>query len=186
MHCATGCETHNIASRARSNLSTIAQIREKRQYKPMAQIPVPNPLPAPLPGGGPQDGYQFEFNERYYRTRNTALAALSFGIAASEFPDARELEQEDQTALADKLYDQTTPGQAGFGKDHVDFDEQIDYWRQDPYATMYMRSQVYGYQRVPIGTGNTTQPVEVVNPADLQGPPEKGKYLLVTCDINLL
>jgi len=49
-----------------------------------------------------------------------------------------------------------------------------------------MRSQVYGYQRVPVGTGNTPQPPVVVNPADLQGPPVPGKYLLVTCDANLL
>jgi hypothetical protein len=152
----------------------------------MTHIPVPNPLPVPLPGGGPRSGYQFQFNRRYYRTRNLALIPLSFGLTASEFPGAVELDPDDQTALADKLYDQTMPGQPMFGKGHVDFDQEIDYWRQDPYLTMYMRSQVYGYQRVPIGTGNTTQPVEVVNWSDLQGPPEKGKYLLVTCDINLL
>lgn len=149
-------------------------------------IPVPDPLPAPIPGGGPRDGYQWAFNKRYYETRHPGLLPFSFGLAASQYPSIPQLTQEALTALADKLYDQVTPGAAAFGPDHVDFDEQIDYWQWDSYAIMYQRSQVYGYQRVPIGTGNTVQPVEVVNPADLQGPPIPGKYLLVTCDINLL
>lgn len=149
-------------------------------------IPVPSPLPAPLPGGGPRDGYQWKYNERYYATRKPSLLPFSFGLAASKYPNMTQLTQEELTALADALYDETTPGPGGFGPDHVDFDQQTQYWQQDPYATAYMRSQVYGYQRVPIGTGNTTQPVEVVKPEDLQGPPIKGQYLLVTCDINLL
>jgi hypothetical protein len=149
-------------------------------------IPVPSPLPPPQPGGGSQSGYQFQFNKHYYKTRVLALKPFSYGLAASEFPDAAQLTTDELNALADKLYDQKVPGAAGYGKHHVDFDEQIDYWQQDPYATMYMRSQVYGYERVPIGTGNTTQPTEVVNPADLKGPPIPGKYLLVTCDINKL
>jgi len=149
-------------------------------------IPVPNPLPAPIPGGGPQTGYQWKFNQRYYKTRVNALKPFGYGLAASEFPDAKALTADELTALADQLYDQKMPGEPAFGKNHVDFDQQCDYWQQDPYATMFMRDQIYGYQRVPIGTGNTSQPVEVVNPADLQGPPVPGKYLLVTCDINKL
>jgi hypothetical protein len=149
-------------------------------------VEVPNPLPAPIPGGGPRDGYQFLFNQRYYKTRVDALKPFSFGLAASEFPEALALDGPELTALADKLYDQTTPGEGGYGPEHVDFDQQCDYWVQDPYATMFERSQIYGYERVPIGTGNTTQPPKVVTAAELQGPPVKGKYLLVTCDINLL
>jgi hypothetical protein len=152
-------------------------------FEPMT---VPNPLPAPIPGGGPKTGYQWLFNQRYYKTRINALKPFGYGIAASEFPDAVALTSDELSALADKLYNQTTPGQAAYGKAHVDFDQQIDYWQWDPYAIMYEREKVYGYQRVPIGTGNTAQPPNVVNPADLQGPPEPGKYLLVTCDINLL
>ena len=152
-------------------------------FEPVA---VPNPLPAPIPGGGPRTGYQWLFNQRYYKTRVNALKPFSYGLAASEFPDATGLSAEELTSLADELYNQTTPGEPVFGKYHVDFDQQCDYWQNDPYATMYMRSQIYGYQRVPIGTGNTTQPPNVVNPAELQGPPVPGKYLLVTCDINLL
>lgn len=149
-------------------------------------IAVPNPLPAPLPGGGPQDGYQFIFNQRYYARRDKALNPFSYGLAAGQFGNLPGLSQADLTALADGLYDQTTPGEAAFGPNHVDFDQEIDYWQWDPYQTMYLRSQVYGYERVPIGTGNTTQPPNVVNAADLQGPPVPGKYLLVTCDINAL
>lgn len=148
--------------------------------------PVPDPLPAPLPGGGPESGYQWAFNRRYYETRPATLQGFSQGITAGQNPNAPELTSDELTALADKLYDQTTPGQAAFGPAHVDFDQEIDYWQWEPYAIMYQRSQIYGYQRVPIGTGNTTQPPNVVNAADLQGPPEPGKYLLVTCDINLL
>ena len=150
-------------------------------------IEVPNPLPAPVPGGGPRDGYQFRFNEQYYKTRQKALEGFSYGLAASPFANEPQMDTEQLQVLADALYDWVAPGGPGvYGPDHVDFDEQIDYWQWDPYGTMYMRSQVYGYQRVPIGTGNTTQPPNVVNPADLQGPPEPGKYLLVTCDINQL
>jgi hypothetical protein len=152
----------------------------------MSKIVVPNPLPPPMPGGGPRTGYQWHFNQRYYARRIPALQPFSYGLAAAFFPNRTALTQAQLTALADKLYDQTVAGQPIFGPKHVDFDEQIDYWQWDPYASMYQRSQVYGYQRVPIGTGNTTQPVEIVNPADLQGPPIPGKYLLVTCNINLL
>jgi hypothetical protein len=148
-------------------------------------ITVPTPLPAPLPGGGPRDGYQWHFNHRYYMSRETAKKPFSYGLAAGYYAKAA-LTPDELSALADKLYDQTTAGEAGFGPNHVDFDQQIDYWQWDPYGTMYMRSQVYGYERVPIGTGNTSQPPTTVNPADLQGPPVPGQYLLVTCDINLL
>jgi hypothetical protein len=147
---------------------------------------VPNPLPVPLPGGGPEDGYEWAFNRRYYETREAPLQPFSYGISASQFPDNPELTPDELTALADGLYDQTTPGAGGFGQAHIDFDQEIDYWQWEPYATMYQRAQIYGYQRVPIGTGNTPQPPNVVNSADLQGPPVPGKYLLVTCDINLL
>ncbi len=153
----------------------------------MDTIEVPNPLPVPIPGGGPRDGYQWLFNERYYATREAVLAGFSNGLAAGPNPSAPQLTTDELTVFADALYDWVAPGGPGvYGPDHFDFDEQIDYWQWEPYATMYMRSQVYGYQRVPIGTGNTTQPPNVVNPADLQGPPVKGAYLLVTCDINLL
>lgn len=160
--------------------------REENKFMSFEHIPVPNPLPAPIPGGGPRTGYQWLFNQRWYKTRVLALKPFGYGLAASEFPDAVALSGDELAALADKLYDQTTPGQPVFGKHHQDFDQQIDFWQWDPYSTMYQRSVIYGYQRVPIGTGTTTQPPEVVNPADLQGPPEVGKYLLVTCDINLL
>lgn len=138
-------------------------------------ITVPDPLPAPLPGGGPEEGYQFIFNQRYYATRGKLLAGFSYGLAASPYEGYSSLSQGELTQLADGLYEAK-----------VDFDQQIDYWQQDPYGTNYMRSQVYGYQRVPVGTGNTPQPPTVVNPADLQGPPVPGQYLLVTCDINQL
>jgi hypothetical protein len=149
--------------------------------------PVPSPLPQPLPGGGPQDGYQFIFNQRYYATRNASLRPLAFGITAGLDPNVDALSADDQTDMANTLYDWKAPGGPGvYGPNHVDFDQQCDYWRNDPYGTMYMRSQVYGYQRVPVGTGSTAQPPNVVNSADLQGPPVPGQYLLVTCDINLL
>jgi hypothetical protein len=154
--------------------------------KALTHVTVPDPLPPPAPGGGAQFSYQKLFNQRYYKTRVDALKPFGYSIAASEFPNKTALTSDELTALADKLYDQTVPGEPVFGKAHIDFDEQIDYWQQDPYATMYMRNQVYGYTRVPIGTGNTTQPVEIVNPTDLVGPAIPGKYLLVTCDINLL
>jgi len=150
-------------------------------------IEVPNPLPPPIPGGGPETGYQWSFNERYYLTRVLALKPFAWGDAASEAPNTTALTSDQRTTLADKLYDYKAPGGPGvYGPNHVDFDQEIDYWGQDPYSTMYQRQVVYGYQRVPIGTGNTSQPPNVVNAADLQGPPEKGKYLLVTCDANLL
>jgi hypothetical protein len=153
----------------------------------MSLITVPNPLPPPIPGGGPRTGYQWRFNQRYYAKRKPALQPFSYGLAAAFFPNRKALTQDELTALADKLYDWVAPGGPGvYGKKHVDFDEEIDYWQWDPYAVSYQRSQLYGYQRVPIGTGNTVQPPEIVNPADLQGPPIPGKYLLVTCDINLL
>jgi hypothetical protein len=140
----------------------------------METVHVPNPLPAPIPGGGPQTGYQFVFNKRYYKTRALALKPFSYGLAASEFPDAMALRAGELTALADRLF-----------QDKEDFDQQCDYWIQDPYATMFERSQIYGYDRVPVGTGNLGT-ATVVTLADLQGPPVKGKYLLVTCDINKL
>jgi hypothetical protein len=115
------------------------------------------------------------------------LQPFSYGLAAAFFPNRTALTLDQLTALADKLYDWVAPGGPGvYGKNHVDFDQQTDYWQQDPYATAYQRLIVYGYQRVPVGTGNTVQPIEIVNPADLIGPPMPGKYLLVTCDINLL
>jgi hypothetical protein len=155
-------------------------------------IPVPDPLPAPLPGGGPQDGYQFLFDKRYYETRKKALEPFSYGFSASPFADTPQLDPDAVDALAAKLYDWKAPGGPGvYGPDHVDFDQEIDNvgaktGEGEPYAVMYQRQEVLGYQRVPIGTGATTQPPEVVNPADLQGPPVPGQYLLVTCDINLL
>lgn len=161
----------------------------------MNPIQVPDPLPAPLPGGGPQDGYQFKFDKRYYERlaeRNPALAPFTFGIAASPLSATPQLSPDDVDALAAKLYDWKAPGGPGvYGPNHVDFDQEIDYVgaktnEGEPYAIMYQRSQVLGYQRVPIGTGATVQPPEVVNPADLQGPPVPGQYLLVTCDINKL
>jgi hypothetical protein len=144
----------------------------KKHHPP---VPVPNPLPAPIPGGGPHTGYQFLFNQRYYDTREAPLAPFSYGLAASPNGGLTGLTGEELATLADGLYAQK-----------IDFDQEIDFWQEDPYATMYLRSQVYGYQRVPVGTGTTAQPPVVLNPADLQGPPVPGQYLLVTCDINLL
>ena len=150
-------------------------------------VPVPDPLPEPIPGGGPQDGYEFAFNQRYYETRDARLRPLAFGIAAGQDGNADALSQDDQTQLANDLYDWKAPGGPGsYGPDHVDFDEQTDYLRQGPYATNYQRLLVDGYQRVPVGTGTTTQPPNVVTKAELIGPPVPGKYLLVTCDINQL
>jgi len=152
---------------------------------------VPDPLPAPLPGGGPQDGYQFKFDQHYYVTRKKPLEPFSYGFSASPFSETPALDPDAVDALAAKLYDWKAPGGPGvYGPNHVDFDQEIDYvgaktGQGEPYATMYGRLQL-GYQRVPIGTGNTVQPPEVVNPAELQGPPVPGKYLLVTCDINEL
>ena len=84
--------------------------------------------------------------------------------------------QDQRDELADGLY-----------AEKVDFDEEADYGGDDPYATMYQRQEVYGYQRVPVGTGTfTPDPPPVVRWKDLQGPPIPGQYLLVTCDINLL
>jgi hypothetical protein len=153
----------------------------------MKKFEVPNPLPAPVPGGGPRDGYQWKFNRRYYDTREKALQPLQYGLAASSFNANAPLTPGELQAAGDTLYDWVAPGGPGvYGPKHVDFDQQIDYGQQDPYAVSFMRSQVYGYQRVPIGTASTTQPPNVVNSADLQGPAEPGKYLLVTCDINEL
>jgi hypothetical protein len=151
-------------------------------------ITMPDPLPVPLPGGGPRDGYQWKFNERYYATRARALAGFQHGLAASpEYSVNEAYTPELLAALADRLYDWKAPGGPGvYGPEHVDFDQQCDYWQNDPYGTMYSREQIYGYQRVPVGTGDTTQPPNVVNPEDLYGPPVPGHYLLVTCDINKL
>jgi hypothetical protein len=152
-------------------------------------IVVPDPLPAPIPGGGPRDGYQFIFDQTYYATRDPKLRALAQGLSAGLDPDMDPLSDDDQTALANKLYDWVAPGGPQvYGPDHVDFDQEIDFGRQEPYAVMFDRAftQQPGYQRVPVGTGKTIQPPEVVKPADLQGPPVKGQYLLVTCDANKL
>ena|ERR1700677_5090047 len=154
--------------------------------------PVPDPLPAPVPGGGPESGYQWAFDRRYYATRKKALEPFGYGLAASEFAETPALDSDAVIALGAKLYDWKAPGGPGvYGPDHVDFDQEIDFegaltGEGEPYAVMYQRKVVLGYQRVPIGTAQTTQPSEVVNPADLQGPPVPGKYLLVTCDINEL
>ena len=148
---------------------------------------VPDPLPAPIPGGGPQDGYEFIFNQRYYATRDARLRPLAYGIAAGQDGNTDALSLDNQTDLANTLYDWKAPGGPGaYGPDHVDFDEQIDFRREGPYATNYQRLLVNGYQRVPVGTGTTTQPPDVVVKENLIGPPIPGKYLLVTCDINQL
>jgi hypothetical protein len=150
-------------------------------------LPVPDPLPAPIPGGGPQDGYEFLFNKRYYETRDSRLRALAFGIAAGLDGNTDALSVDDQATHANNLYDWKAPGGPGsYGPEHVDFDQEIDYGRGGPYATNYQRLLIYGYQRVPVGTGTTTQPPNVVTKAELIGPPVPGKYLLVTCDINQL
>jgi hypothetical protein len=154
------------SERLRSKLQTMTPDKRKK-------IEVPNPLPVPLPGGGPQDGYQFLFNTRYYETRNILLQPFFYGRPGAQ--PGSELMPADRTVLADTLY-----------ADKVDFDQQIDYWgAPDPYQAMFSRSQLYGYQREPVGTGSAPI-VGVVTAADLQGPPVPGKYLLVTCDINLL
>jgi hypothetical protein len=150
-------------------------------------IVVPNPLPSPIPGGGPRDGYQWIYNQQYYKTRDPKLGPLSNGIAASPSANAAQLSQDDQAALANTLYDWVAPGGPGaYGPNHVDFDQEIDFGRDDPYATNFIRSQSYGYTRVPVGTGTTPQPGEVVNKDDLIGPAIPGQYLLVTMDANLL
>ena len=150
-------------------------------------IVIPKILPVPIPGGGPQDGYQWAFNERYYATRKSVLRPLFFGLAAGLDPAMTPLSDEDQAALANRLYDWVAPGGPGvYGPNHVDFDQECDFQRWDPYTVEYMRQQIYGYQRVPIGTGTTTQPPNVVNAADLQGPAVPGHYLLVTCDADKL
>jgi hypothetical protein len=153
--------------------------------------PVPDPLPAPIPGGGPESGYQWAFNRRYYVTRKKQVEPFGYGFAASPFAETPQLTPDEAVALADKLYDWKAPGGPGvYGPNHVDFDQEIDYegartGEGEPYAIMWNRVQL-GYERVPIGTGATTQPPEVVTPAELMGPPVPGKYLLVTLDINKL
>lgn len=137
-------------------------------------IPVPNPLPAPIAGGGPQDGYEFLFNTAYYKSRKQKLQKFFYGRPGSQ--PGTELTQQQRDNWADKLW-----------RAHVDFDEEIDYGGEEPYGTMFRRQMLYGYQRVPVGTGTfTPDPPPVVTWFKLQGPPIPGKYLLVTCDINLL
>jgi hypothetical protein len=159
------------------------------EKKKKHMITVPNPLPAPIPGGGPRDGYQFIFDQEYYKTRDPKLRGLAQGLSAGLDPTLDQLSDTDQATLANALYDWVAPGGPQvYGPDHMDFDQEIDFGRQEPYAVMFDRQETQqpGYQRVPVGTGTTTQPPEVVKPADLQGPPVKGQYLLVTCDINKL
>jgi len=92
-------------------------------------IEVPNPLPAPIPGG-PQDGYEFLFNKRYYETRDSRLRSLARGIAAGLDGNEDALSDEGQTELANKLYNWKAPGGVGvYGPHHVDFDQEIDYLR---------------------------------------------------------
>lgn len=134
-----------------------------------AQIVVPNPLPVPMPGGGGTGSYEDDFNRNYMQTRDERLWDLFNGRPGCPGPGP-ELTQAQRDRLADALY-----------ADGVPFDEQVDYWGWEAYSTMYQRNQVYGFTRVPYGTG--TKSGGAVNPSDFVGPVVPG-YLLVSVDIN--
>ena len=129
---------------------------------------VPDPPPAPSPFAG-ADSYQWAFNAAYYKSRRPTLQPFFYGRPGGQ--PQTPLSDADRISLADHLYETGVP-----------FDEQIEAWGWDPYSTMYMRKVRYGYDRVPVGTGDTTQPPDVVNPANLHGPVEPG-YLLVSINI---
>jgi hypothetical protein len=130
---------------------------------------LPDPPPAPSPFAGP-DSYQWQFNGIYEKSRRPELQPFFYGRPGGL--SGVQIDPADLMLLADHLYETGVP-----------FDEQIEAWGFDPYATMYMRKVRYGYDRVPVGTGDTNQPPNVVTPADLHGPVVAG-YLLVSIDIK--
>ena len=131
-------------------------------------MPMPTPPPVPYPGGGGSGSYETAFNTNYYQTRDPRLWPF-FNQRPGAPGMGEELSSDERDALANAL--------AASG---VPFDEQIDYQGWEPYSTMYMRSQVYGMNRVPVGTG--TQQGGAVNPSDFHGPVGPG-YLLVSVNI---
>lgn len=137
----------------------------------MSKILVPNPLPAPQPGGGSPSSYQYQFNAAYYKSKPSWFQGFYYGRPQALPGTPLTLAQ--ITGKADWFYN-----------NHVDFDQEIEYFQWDPYATSFQRLVIYGYTRVPVGTGNTPQPPNVVVSGNLVGPAVPGKYLKVSCDIN--
>lgn len=134
-------------------------------------ITMPTPPPTPLPGGGGIPGsYQNAYNTAYYKSRPPELQPFYYGRPGAE--PGTPLTADEITALADDLADR-----------HIDFDQEVDYWGNDPYGTNFQRTQVYGYTRVPVGTGNLPEPPVVVTPANLVGPAVPGVYIAVSVDI---
>lgn len=149
----------------------------KPVWKKKPKQPVPPPVP--LPGGGPEDGYQFQFNVWYMKTRDERLWPFFYGLAGAPAVGL-ELTTTQRNTLADDLF------QAG-----VIFDQEVDYGQGgnpwEPYGTMYQRNVVLGYTRGPAGQGTfTPNPPPVVNPADLVGSVDKQFPLLYTVDLRAL
>lgn len=136
----------------------------------MSQIEMPVPPPEPSPFSGP-GSYEWEFNVAYYQSRGPKLQPFFYGRPGAMPGD--QLSPADAMALADKLY-QEVP--------RVPFDEEIDAEGMAPYSTMYERSVVYGYTRVPYGQGDLGPNIPV-NDDDFKGPVVPG-YLAVSIDIK--
>ena len=134
----------------------------------MYTLPVPFPPPGP-----PASQYEQDFNVAYIKSRKKALADFFIGEPGSADPDGDSLSEAQRLNLADKLYEEK-----------IDFDEEIDCNGSNAYETMYERVEIYGYERVPVGTGNTPQPPEVVDKANLIGPAIPGQYIKCSLDIN--
>lgn len=150
-------------------------MKKHKRHKLNSMISLPSPPPAPIPGGGPQDGYQFQFNLTYMKSRRSELQPFFYGRPGAE--PGNELTPDEKLDLADRLYN-------GGAIPTVPFDQQIEAWSFDPYSTMYERFVTYHYTRVPYGTGRfSPKPPVVVDPADLVGPVVPG-YLLVSVDIK--
>lgn len=132
----------------------------------MIKLPSPPPPPGP-----PNSDYQNAFNIAYYLSRRPELQPFFFNRPGAL--TGVELTEPQREQLANDLY-----------AEKIDFDEEIDFRGEDPYSDMYGRKVLYGYERVPVGTGTTTQPDEVVTKQNLIGPPIPGKYLLVSIDIK--
>jgi hypothetical protein len=137
---------------------------ERKKENMSSPIVMPNPLPVPLPGGGGTGSYEDDFNRNYMQTRNPLLWDFFNGRPGCP-GDGPQLTQPQSDALADSLFAQG-----------VAFDEQIDYWGWEAYSTNYQRTQIYGFNRMPDGTG--TKQGGPVNPADFVGPVIPGYHLV--------
>lgn len=161
-------DARDLSTEAKST-SSKPESNQNQKGQPMLMT-MPIPPPEPIPGGGPQDGYQFAFNENYYKTRRKELQPFFYGRPGAEA--GTELTQDERVALANSLY---------HADPRVPFDEQIDFEGEDSYETMYQRKVVFGYDRVPYGQG-TDGPVVPVDDSDFKGPVVPG-YLPVSLDI---